>query len=424
MALQRLTAGEFLASPLDRDRAGLGGTPEKEAAVRQICQEVAADGDAALFGYGRRFDGWAPGQGQSLALERDAMQAALASLPGHERVALELAAGRIRAFHQAERYEDVHGPDGLKLLVRPVRRAGLYVPGGRAAYPSTVLMTAIPARVAGVREVLLASPPAAGGVVAAPILAAAAIAGVDRVFRMGGAQAVAAFAYGTESVPRVDVIAGPGNVYVTLAKRQVFGAVGVDAVAGPTEILVVADHTAPAHYVAADLASQLEHDPMAWALLLTDSAALADAVEESFNDLAGRLDRAEIVRAARCCIVLTDSLAEAIAVANRFGPEHLELLVERPEPFLAMVENAGAVFVGPYAPVSLGDYVIGPNHTLPTAGSARFSSPLGVYTFLKRTSVARTDRAGLGALQEAARTLARMEGLTAHAHAIEVRLGD
>jgi len=200
--------------------------------------------------------------------------------------------------------------------------------------------------------------------------------------------------------------------------------VGVDAVAGPTEILVLADRKAPARHVAADLASQLEHDPMAWALLVTDSPALADAVEEAFTDLAGRLDRADVVQAARCCIVLTDSLAEAMGIANRFGPEHLEILVEQPEPLLAQVENAGAVFVGPHAPVSLGDYVIGPNHTLPTAGSARFSSPLGVYTFLKRTSVARTDAVGLRALQEAARTLARMEGLTAHAHAIEVRLSD
>ena len=420
MPLQRFTAAEWLARPLDRH--DLGGTAQQRQAVHDICRRVASDGDAALSEYSLRFDGWTPPPGQDFALDRQAMQGALASLPGPERAALELAARRIRAFHEAERYDDVHGPEGLELLVRPVRRAGLYVPGGRAAYPSTVLMTAIPARVAGVREVLLATPPASDGTVSEFILAAAAIAGVDRVFRVGGAQAVAAFAYGTESVPRVDVIAGPGNVHVTLAKREVFGVVGVDAVAGPTEIMVVADKSAPAHYVAADLASQLEHDPMAWALLVTDSAALADAVEESFADLAKRLDRAETVRAARCCIVLTDSLTEAMHIANGFGPEHLEILAEQPAPLLAQVENAGAVFVGPYAPVSLGDYVIGPNHTLPTAGSARFSSPLGVYTFLKRTSVARVDAAGLSSLQEAARTLAGMEGLTAHAHAIEVRL--
>lgn len=422
MPLRRFTAAEWKAHSLRR--VDLDGSPEQRDAVHEICQRVATEGDVALCEYSKRFDGWAPSPGESLALERDVMEQALAALPAAARAALELAAHRIRAFHEAQRYEDVRGPEGLELLVRPVRRAGLYAPGGRAAYPSTVLMTAIPARVAGVPEVLLATPPAADGMVAAPILAAAAMAGVDRIYRMGGAQAIAAFAYGTASVPQVDVVAGPGNVYVALAKRQVFGVVGVDAVAGPTEIMVVADGTAPAHYVAADLASQLEHDPMAWAVLVTDSPALADAVEESFAHLAQTLARAETVRAAHCCIVLTESLEQALAVANDFGPEHLEIVAGDPEPLIAQVENAGAVFVGPYAPVSLGDYVIGPNHTLPTAGSARFSSPLGVYTFLKRTSVARIDARGLRSMQDAARTLARLEGLTAHAHAIEVRLDD
>jgi histidinol dehydrogenase len=422
MPLQRYTAGEWRARPADR--AGAGGTPDQVEAVRAICRRVAAGGDAALRELALRFDGWAPADGESWALERPDMEQALASLPDERRSALELAARRIRAFHEAETFEDVHGPEGLELLVRPMRRAGLYVPGGRVPYPSTVLMTAIPARVAGVAEVLLATPPAAGGRVAAPILAAAALAGVDRVYRMGGAQAVAAFAYGTERVPRVDVVAGPGNVYVTLAKREVFGVVGVDGIAGPTEIMVIADGEAPAHYVAADLASQLEHDPMAWAVLVTDSPALADAVEEAFTDLAARLDRAEVVRAARCCIVLAGSPGEAVDVANEFGPEHLEIVAADPEPLVARVQNAGAVFVGPYAPVSLGDYVIGPNHTLPTSGSARFSSPLGVYTFLKRTSVARVGARGMRELGDAAATLARMEGLTAHAHAIEVRTND
>jgi histidinol dehydrogenase len=421
MPLQRLTAREWSAT---LDRGDLGGTAEQREAVRTICRRVAEEGDAALRELSLRFDGWAPADGEGWALGRPEMERALAALPVAERSALEVAAGRIRAFHEAETYADVLGPEGLRLLVRPVRRAGLYVPGGRVPYPSTVLMTAIPARVAGVREVLLATPPGRDGTVAAPILAAAALAGVDRVYRLGGAQAVAAFAHGTGLVPRVDVVAGPGNVYVTLAKREVYGVVGVDAVAGPTEIMVVADASAPAHYVAADLASQLEHDPMAWAVLVTDSPALADAVEEAFTDLARRLDRAEVVQAARCCIVLAASTGEAMDVANEFGPEHLEILAEDPEPLLALVENAGAVFVGPHTPVSLGDYVIGPNHTLPTAGSARFSSPLGVYTFLKRTSVAMVDAAGLRDLREAACTLARMEGLTAHAHAIEVRLSD
>jgi histidinol dehydrogenase len=422
MPLRRYTAEEWAARPADR--GDLGGTPEQREAVQAICRRVADEGDAALREYALRFDGWAPAAGEDWALGRADMERALAGLPADQRSALELAARRIRSFHEAQAPTDVRGPEGLELLVRPVRRAGLYVPGGRASYPSTVLMTAIPARVAGVSEVLLATPPSSEGVVAAPILAAGALAGVDRVYRIGGAQAVAAFAYGTEHVPRADVIAGPGNVYVTLAKREVFGAVGVDAVAGPTEIMVVADGAAPADYVAADLASQLEHDPMAWAVLVTESPALADAVEEAFTDLVARLDRSEVVQAARCCIVLAASPEAAIDVANEFGPEHLEILAEDPEPLLARAESAGAVFVGPHAPVSLGDYVIGPNHTLPTAGAARFSSPLGVYTFLKRTSVARVDAAGLRDLAYAAATLARMEGLTAHAHAIEVRLSD
>jgi histidinol dehydrogenase len=403
-------------------RLDLDGTAEAASAVRAICRQVAADGDAALMELSRRFDGWAPPDPAGFRVAPSELPAAAERLGVAGRSALELAASRIRDFHASQVFPDVDGPAGSQLLTRPVARAGLYVPGGRAAYPSTVLMTAIPARVAGVRSVALATPPGPEGTVPDAVLAAAHIAGVDEVYRVGGAQAIAAFAYGTRSVPRVDVIAGPGNVYVTLAKREVFGMAGVDAVAGPTEILVVADRTARADYVAADLASQLEHDPMAWAVLVTDSAALADAVEEAFAELAERLDQAEVVKAAHCCIVLAGSLAEAVAISNGFGPEHLELIVEDPEALLPLVDSAGAVFVGPYAPVSLGDYVIGPNHTLPTSGSARFSSPLGVHTFLRRMSVSRTSDAELRALADAARTLANLEGLTAHANAIEVRL--
>lgn len=424
MPLRRFSREEWYADPLSGRRLNLGGTPEQRAAVQEICRRVATEGDAALREYSGRFDGWAPSPGESWLVPVAEVQAALSRTDAREREALELAASRIRAFHEAQPVSDVEGPEGLRLLVRPVDRAGLYVPGGRAAYPSTVLMTAIPARVAGVRSIALAAPPTPEGRLPDPVLAAAALAGVDEVYRLGGAQAIAAFAYGTASVPAADVVAGPGNIYVTLAKREVFGLVGVDAVAGPTEIMVVADRGARPDYVAADLASQLEHDPMAWAVLVTDSEALADAVEESFTDLLGKLDRAEVVRAAHCCVVVTADLEEAMRIANDFGPEHLEIMGDDPTALLAQVQNAGAVFLGPTTPVSLGDYVIGPNHTLPTAGSARFSSPLGVYTFLKRTSVANTSATQLAMLQEAARTLARLEGLTAHAHALEVRLED
>ncbi len=422
MGLKRFDLGEWLDSPLSRRRLDLGGLEEQRAAVQEICRRVLAEGDAALREYSLRFEGWAPGPDEDFRVGRQETDQALARLRPDDRAALEFAAKRIRTFHEAQAPTAVVGPPGLKLITGPVRRAGIYVPGGRAAYPSTALMAGIPARVAGVKELVMVTPPSPDGSVPGPILAAAAIAGVDEVYRLGGAQAIAALAYGTASVPRVDVVAGPGNVYVVLAKREVFGNVGVDGIAGPTEILIVADGTARAEYVAADLASQLEHDPMAWALLVTDSPELADAVDAEFDALLGRLDRAEVVAAAHGVTVIVDSIDQALEVANGFGPEHLELVLEDAGRWVNRVENAGAVFVGPYAAVSLGDYVIGTNHTLPTAGSARFGSPLGVHTYLKRMSVASLNRGDLEMLQEASRAMARMEGLDAHAHAVEVRL--
>ena len=424
MPLKRFTVGDWLDSPLSRRRLDLAELQDERAAVMDIVARVEAEGDPALREYGARFDGWAPAAGESFEVSSAEIEAARRRLAAADLGALEFAARRITDFHRSQTFSDVSGPPGLRMLTRAVRRAGLYAPGGRASYPSTVLMTAIPARVAGVAEVVLCSPPSTDGTIPAAILAAASIAGVDRVFRVGGAQAIAAMAYGTQSIPRVDVVAGPGNIYVTLAKKEVFGVVGVDMIAGPTEILVVADETARADYVAADLASQLEHDPLAWAVLLTPSPALADAVEEEFRDLLTRLDRAEVVGAAHCAIIITESMEQALQVSNDFAPEHLEVIGEDPQRWLPLVENAGAIFLGDWAAVSLGDYVIGPNHTLPTAGSARFSSPLGVYTFLKRSSVATITRGDLQALQEPARTLARLEGLTAHANAVEVRLRD
>jgi len=420
--IKRFDAASWLDSPWSRRRLDLARFAEERAVVQDICARVAAEGDAALREYGLRFDGWAPGASESFEVPSGELESAAKRLAAPDRAALEFAAQRIREFHEAQVAPPPAGKPGLKLLARPVRRAGLYAPGGRAAYPSTVLMTAIPARVAGVSEIVLATPPSADGTVPSAILAAAHIAGVDAVYRIGGAQAVAAMAFGTASIPRVDVVAGPGNIYVTLAKREVFGSVGVDGIAGPTELLVVADGGARPDFVAADLAAQLEHDPLAWGVLVTDSPKLADRVVEELESLVGGLERAQVIRAANCCVVVADDMTQAMSLANDFAPEHLLILAEDGARLASRVENAGAVFVGPYATVPLGDYTAGPNHTLPTSGAARFASPLGVHTFIKRTSVLSLNRGDLEMLREATVRLAGMEGLSGHAHAVEVRL--
>jgi histidinol dehydrogenase len=407
---------------MSRRRLDLSQFAAERAVVAEICARVAKDGDEALRELGKQFDGWAPSGKETFQVPAHQIASAADKLPPADRAALEFAAQRIRDFHSRQLQTATSGPPGLKLLTRPIRRAGLYAPGGRAAYPSTVLMTAIPARIAKVPEVVLATPPRADGTVPTAILAAAHIAGVDAVYRIGGAQAIAALAYGTTTIPRVDVVAGPGNIYVTLAKREVFGAVGVDGIAGPTEVLVIADARARPDYVAADLAAQLEHDPLAWAVLITDSSPLADRVEEELASLIRGLERKEIIRKANCCIVVAESLDQAMQLANDFAPEHLLIVTADASRRATQVENAGAVFVGPYATVPLGDYVAGPNHTLPTAGAARFASPLGVHTFMKRTSVLSLNRGDLEMLRDACVRLAEMEGLGAHAHAVEVRL--
>jgi len=422
LAIKRFDAASWLDSPWSRRRLDLARFAEERAAVQEICARVAADGDTALREYGLRFDGWAPSASESFEVPSGEVASAAKRLAEADRAALEFAARRIREFHEAQVAPPPAGMPGLKLLARPVRRAGLYAPGGRAAYPSTVLMTAIPARVAGVKEVVLATPPSADGSVPPAILAAAHIAGVDAVYRIGGAQAVAALAYGTASIPRVDVVAGPGNIYVTLAKREVFGSVGVDGIAGPTELLVVADGGARPDFVAADLAAQLEHDPLAWGVLVTDSPTLADRVVEELESLVAGLERAQVIRAANCCVVVADDMTQAMSLANDFAPEHLLIVAGDGARLASQVENAGAVFVGPYATVPLGDYTAGPNHTLPTSGAARFASPLGVETFMKRTSVLSLNRGDLEMLREATVRLAGMEGLSGHAHAVEVRL--
>ncbi len=422
MTTKRFDVGSWLDSPLSRRRLDLSQFAGERAVVQEICARVAAEGDEALREFSTRFDGWAPKPTESFEVPRHELAAAAARLPGPDRAALEFAAQRIRDFHKMQAPVESSGPPGLKLRSRPVRRAGVYAPGGRAAYPSTVLMTAIPARVAGVAEVVLATPPRADGSVPTAILAAAHIAGIDAVYRLGGAQAIAALAYGTASIARVDVVAGPGNIYVTLAKREVFGAVGLDGIAGPTEVMVVADAGARADFVAADLVAQLEHDPLAWAVLVTDSAALADRVEEEMESLVRGSERRDIVRAANCCLVVADDLAQAMELVNDFAPEHLLIVTADAGRLATQVENAGAVFVGPYATVPLGDYAAGPNHTLPTSGAARFGSPLGVHTYLKRMSVLSLNRGDLEMMREACIRLAAMEGLGGHAHAVEVRL--
>lgn len=419
--MKRFDARTWAASSLSQRGLDLSRFETERRIVMEICARVAAEGDAALRDYNARFDGWTPRSGEAFEVGASELADAASRLGKADREALEFAARRIRDFHSRQMDAAKSGSPGLELVTRPVRRAGLYAPGGRAAYPSTVLMTAIPARVAGVREVILVTP-AAHGTVPTAILAAAHIAGVDTVYRVGGAQAIAAMAYGTASIPRVDLIAGPGNVYVNLAKREVFGAVGVDGIAGPTEVMVIADASARPDFVAADLAAQLEHDPLAMAVLVTDSAPLAERVEEELDNLLLGLEREEIIRAATCCAVVVRDLDQAMQIANEFAPEHLLIVTEDAAARVDQVENAGAVFVGAYATVPLGDYTAGPNHTLPTSGAARFASPLGVRTFMKQMSVLTLGRADLELLREATVRLAQMEGLSAHAHAVEVRL--
>jgi histidinol dehydrogenase len=395
-----------------------------ESAARDIIAAVRLRGDAALLEYTRKFDRAAVDSVAELEVPRARLSAALAALPAAQREALEQAAARVRAFHERQRAQswEFTEADGTRLgqRVSPLERVGVYVPGGKAAYPSTVLMNVIPAKVAGVAEIVMASPNAEP-----MVLAAAALAGVDRVFSIGGAQAVAALAYGTASVPRVDKIVGPGNAYVAAAKRQVFGQVGIDMIAGPSEILVIGDGTTPADWVALDLFSQAEHDEVAQAILLSPSPEYLDAVESSIGRLLPTLERRAVAQAslaARGALIRTRSLEEACAVADRIAPEHLELSVADPEPLLARLRHAGAIFLGRWSSEAIGDYCAGPNHVLPTAGTARFSSPLGVYDFQKRTSVIGVSEAGARTLGRVAATLASGEGLQAHALSAQARL--
>ncbi|TLX60334.1 histidinol dehydrogenase [Stutzerimonas nosocomialis] len=396
--------------------------------VLEIIAAVRQRGDAALVEFTQRFDGLEVGSMADLILPRQRLEQALDRITPTQRTALETAAARVRSYHEKQRQDSWQytEADGTVLgqKVTPLDRAGLYVPGGKASYPSSVLMNAIPAKVAGVPEVVMVVPTPRGELNEL-VLAAAAIAGVDRVFTIGGAQAVAALAYGTESVPPVDKIVGPGNIYVATAKRHVFGKVGIDMIAGPSEILVVCDGQTDPDWIAMDLFSQAEHDEDAQSILVSPDAAFLDRVAASIERLLPTLEREAIARTSlegRGALIKVADMAQAIEVANRIAPEHLELSVADPEQWLPQIRHAGAIFMGRYTAEALGDYCAGPNHVLPTSGTARFSSPLGVYDFQKRSSIIHCSADGASELGKVASVLARGESLTAHARSAEYRI--
>jgi len=398
--------------------------------VRTILDQVRQRGDAALLEYTRQFDRLEVATAAELEIPPARLQQALAALPPAQQEALETATARLRAYAERQKLESWHytEADGTLLgqQVTPLDSVGLYAPGGKAAYPSSVLMNAIPAKVAGVDQLIMAVPTPAGQVNEL-VLAAAAITGVDRVFAVGGAQAVAALAYGTDTVPRVDKIVGPGNIYVAAAKRMVFGTVGIDMIAGPSEILVICDGATHPDWIAMDLFSQAEHDEDAQPILVTPDAAFLDQVQASMEKLLPTLERRDIIAASlqrRAMLILAQDLTEAAEVSNFVAPEHLELSVAEPDSLLPLIRHAGAIFMGRYTAEALGDYCAGPNHVLPTSRTARFSSSLGVYDFQKRSSLINCSAAGAATLGRTASVLARGEGFTAHARSAEYRLSE
>jgi histidinol dehydrogenase len=416
-------------------KARLHWSAEADAAIEQVVADILADvqrrGDAAVLEYTRRFDRLDAAGMEALELEADELRAAFDGLPVAQREALEAAARRVRSYHEAQKkangeswsYRDADGTL-LGQKVTPLDRVGIYVPGGKAAYPSSVLMNAIPAHVAGVGEIIMVVP-TPGGEKNPLVLAAAHVAGVTRAFTIGGAQAVAALAYGTETIPKVDKITGPGNAYVASAKKRVFGTVGIDMIAGPSEILVLADGSTPADWVAMDLFSQAEHDELAQSILLCPDAAYIERVQQEIDRLLPSMPRARIIAASlngRGALIHTRSMEEACEISNRIAPEHLEVSSHYPQRWEPLLKHAGAIFLGAYTSESLGDYCAGPNHVLPTSGTARFSSPLGVYDFQKRSSLIEVSEEGAQALGRIAVTLAEGEGLAAHAEAARLRL--
>jgi len=415
--------------------ARLHWSADTDAAIEQRVADILADvqarGDAAVLEYTQRFDGLHAASMAALELTQAELKAAFEALPAEQRNALESAARRVRTYHEAQKkasgeswsYRDEDGTL-LGQKVTPLDRVGIYVPGGKAAYPSSVLMNAIPAHVAGVQDIIMVVPTPQGAKNPL-VLAAAYVAGVSRAFTIGGAQAVAALAYGTATVPKVDKITGPGNAYVASAKKRVFGTVGIDMIAGPSEILVLADGTTPPDWVAMDLFSQAEHDELAQSILLCPDAAYIDAVQAAIDRLLPEMPRAEIIAKSltgRGALILTKDMEEACAISNRIAPEHLEVSSRDPHRWEPLLRHAGAIFLGAFTSESLGDYCAGPNHVLPTSGTARFSSPLGVYDFQKRSSLIEVSEQGAQTLGQIASVLAHGEGLQAHARAAEMRL--
>ena len=407
-----------------------------DAAVMGILADVKARGDAAVLDYTKRFDRLSSANTASsvadLEIARGDLEQAYLQLPHEQKNALDIAASRVRQYHEQQRIEagchswEYTEADGTRLgqKVTPLDRVGIYVPGGKAAYPSSVLMNAIPAKVAGVQEVIMVVP-TPDGARNPLVLAAAWLAGVDRVFTIGGAQAVGALAYGTQTVPAVDKIVGPGNAYVAAAKRRVFGTVGIDMIAGPSEILVLCDGTTNPDWIAMDLFSQAEHDELAQSILLTPDAQFIEAVQASIDRLLPEMPRQEVIRTSltnRALLIQVKDMAESCAIANAIAAEHLEICAQEPRQWAEYIRHAGAIFMGNYTSESLGDYCAGPNHVLPTARTARFSSPLGVYDFIKRSSMIEVSEAGAQTLGKVASTLAHGEGLQAHARAAEMRL--
>ena len=413
---------------IDKDEIlcrSIGSYPEFEKSVSEILATVEKEGDAALYAYAARFD---KVELSSLIVSREEIDEAFVKVDPAYIEILRKAAANISEYHTKQKREgfEMRREGGVILgqKITPIEKAGLYVPGGTASYPSTVLMNALPAKIAGVKEVVMTTPPGKDGKIRAEVLVAASLCGVDTIVKSGGAQAIGALAFGTESVPKVDKIVGPGNIFVALAKKAVFGRVNIDMIAGPSEILVLADASANATYVAADLLSQAEHDKLATAVLVTDSEALAVSVQEELERQLALLERSEIARTSiedNGKIILVNSLEEAIEVSNLIAPEHLELAVNDPMALLPKIENAGSVFMGHYTPEPMGDYFAGPNHTLPTGGSARFSSPLSVDDFIKKTQYLYYTPEELEKAYKDVAVFARSEGLTAHARAVEVR---